>query len=151
MKNLKKIYIISFCIIVLLTITGCKKKKISIEEFNKKMTNDGYTIKDLGEEEKIKKSSLAVDSDNQYEIYFYEFNNFDDAKSIFYDIKDSVSKLAVKGSTSGIIERKKYLKYVLTNNDYYYVISTIDNTLVFGVTNVDNKNNLKNIIKKIGY
>lgn len=153
MNRFKKVFLATLCFTIIVLITGCGKKKISIDKFNKKMTNEGFTISDIGskEEDGVKKSNMAVDSNNVSAIIYYEFDKFENAKKLFNSAKEKISKLAVKGATSGTINRKKYLKYVLTNNDYYYVLSTIDNTMIYGVTKVENKNELKNLIKSLGY
>ena len=141
MNILKKSIGISICFLMMFLITGCDKKKISIEKFNSEMEKRNYTVIDTGavDEMGITKSSQATDENNKFYFEFYEFDNFEKSKYAYHKVKLDISSLAVKGSTSGVIERKKYLKYVLTNNDYYYVISNIDNTLLVAYTEVDIK------------
>ncbi len=153
MKTMKKIFTCTFCLMIVFLITGCGKKKISVEKFNSDMEKKNYTIINAGENEELglTKSSIAKDEDNKYIIEFYQFDSFERSKYMYHKTKLEISSLAVKGSTSGEISRKKYLKYVLTNNDYYYVVSNVDNTLLIAYTKVENKSELKEIIKKIGY
>ena len=155
MKCLKRIFTIIICFVMISFVTGCSKKKISIEKFNEIMKEKGYKISDDikldNEEETVKKYSIVNDPDNKYMIQFYQFDSHEDAKLVYHKMRLELYSIPVKGSTSGSIERKKYYKFVLTNDDKYYIVSVIDNTLLFAYTKVENKNELKNFVKKIGY
>lgn len=153
MKGLKKVFTLSFCFMIIILLVGCSKKKISTEKFRKTLEKDNFVVTDIVKSEKngVLNFSQANDKDNKYQIEFYQFDNNENAKLAFHNLRLDLYSIAVKGSTSGSIERKNYLKFVLTNDDKYYSLSLIDNTLIFAYTSLDNKSELKNIVKKLGY
>lgn len=154
MKLLKKVFIGLFCMIFIFSLVGCgKKKKISPETFKSKMEEKNVTINEPQntDSEEVVKYLFARENDSMYSIEFYEFTNSKAAQTSFDELKSELMSLAVKGSVSSNFKSDTRSKYMLTNNDNYYVASVIDNTLLFAVSPVEYKNDLKKIIKELGY
>lgn len=158
---------IAICIIVfilLLVLGGVfliknvlnqEKNSITAEEFKSVMENKGYIIINAKEQfdgfNYIQDVYIAMSDDGEYQIEFYKMSDKEDA-TMFYEHNKSVfesSKSSSSAQTNN--DMKNYSKYTLQSNNKYMVISRIEDTVVY--VNVDSKykDNIKDILKEIGY
>ena len=149
-----------FKMLILLTVsvllTGCglkEKEPIDDEIFNKIMTNEGFKVVDV--EQQFEQYGYFEDSyvatNNNYQIEFYELEN--DRYAIeFYNTNKNIFENQ-KGGTyvDSHIDLDKVNKYTLTTDKEYKVISRIEDTVVY--LNVDKKykEEVNNILGKLGY
>lgn len=149
----KKIILFSMFFIVLMILTGCgSKKAITTKEFINITENNGYVIvdaKDQFDYDYIKEATIAKEDD--YQLEFYVLDNISNAngmfehnKSIFESYKDGIS-----AETSTNIGN--YSTYSLQSGGYYMYLSRVDNTLLYIRVKGIYKDNVKNIVDKIGY
>lgn len=132
-----------------------EKNSITVEEFKSAMKNKGYIIIDVREQfasyDYIKDAYIAMTDNGEYQIEFYKMSDKENAV-MFYEHNKSVfesSKSSSSAQTNN--DMKNYSKYTLQSNNKYMVISRIEDTVVY--VNVDSKykDNIKDILKEIGY
>lgn len=151
------IFIISIVAIIGVILTNYNKEKTSItsEEFKQIMENKEFFMIDATsqntENEYIQKVYNAVESENRYQIEFYEYTDSDIANRFY---KNMYSKLeSGKGNSYSRtnISLKNYAKYMLTSNGRYTILSRVNNTIMYVSVSDEYKNEVKEIIEELGY
>ena len=157
--NKKTIFII-LGVILALVIVGFiffnkTKTPISEENFINSMETKGYIITDVKDQfanvDEIDKAYIATSSDSSYQIEFYiladessAISMFNRNKQIFEDSKSNVS-----GETS--VTKKNSAKFTLSTNNMLKVVSRIDNTLIYLDVDKDKSDEIKPLLKELGY
>lgn len=142
---MKKIIIIC---LLLLTI-GCSKKSIDSNKFKSIMRDNNYYVistKDQFSLYNYIEIALLARKDS-INIEYYQMSDIDNTKA-FYDYNKDVID-AYKTKYDEYEEFKN--KYVLSTDEAYKIISCIDNTCIYVDTDIKNKAEVNNIIKKLGY
>lgn len=156
MKKIKNIISLIICFIAVLTVTGCKdKKSITADEFKNTMESNDYTVQEatdqFSEYDYVEKVYIALISDSSYQIEFYQLSD-DDYATSFYNNNKSIfeeSKSSKNSETS--VSMANYSKYTLETNGKYKVISRINNTAIYLNVDAEYKEDVKSILKKLGY
>ena len=151
------VIVIAVIVTVVLVFVKLNKNKdaLTVDEFNKKMTNKGFSIVDVtsqyAEYDYIKKGSVAYNEKEDYQIEFYKLEDKAGAEK-FFNINKTIFEYS-KGSTStqNSVTGKNYSKYELTSDGRYMVISIIDDTAVYVDVDTENKSDVKDILKDLGY
>lgn len=152
MKRIIKI-IIAFNL--LLFLTACSnKEKIDSAKFKDVMTSKGYNVVDVTEKTDSDAATsvlIAMSKDNTYQVEFFELVNEETAINT-YNINKS-NFLENKSSKYSQTEKdvKNYSKYTLTSSGKYMVVSRIENTLVYANVTDDKKDEIKSVLKELGY
>lgn len=155
MKKLKYLLLPLFIVSILL-ITGCKDKTaISAEEFKTKMEEKQYSVDDLTnifvDSVNVEKVYIATSSDTNHQIAFYQFSDTSIATNFYEQNKTNYESNKKSASSNTSVELKNYSKYTLKTNDEYKVLSRIDNTVIMLEVNSKYENDVKNILKELGY
>ena len=149
----KKILFLGLFLVSIFMITGCgNKKAVSTREFINITEQDGLTtvdVKDQFSDESVVEATIAYNDD--YKLEFYILNSEASAKSMF-----SYNKNIFESRKSGI---SKYAStdignsstYMLQSGGYYMYLSRIDNTLLYVSVSEQYKDNVKEVIKDLGY
>ena len=157
--NKKTIFII-LGVILALVIVGFiffnkTKTPISEENFIKSTETKGQIRTDVKDQfanvDEIDKAYIATSSDSSYQIEFYiladessAISMFNRNKQIFEDSKSNVS-----GETS--VTMKNSAKFTLNTNNMLKVVSRIDNTLIYLDVDKDKSDEIKTLLKELGY
>ncbi len=153
----KKLLLIITCIFTLLFVTGCgTKEAITTEKFNKIAEEEELIItdaKDQFEDKTYVKDASIASNVAGWQIEFYTFEDEDSAKEMYASNKSNFeeTKEDSKANAETNIEGKNYQKYTLSANDYYMHICRVDNTVIYLKVPDKYKDDVKNIIKKLGY
>ena len=144
-------------VVMLFVSTACSlnKESIDYQEFNNIMTNNGFNVVNVEEQfqeyEYFEESYVALDANGNYQIEFYELEDESYAIS-FYNNNKSIfeeeSSIVTFQSNTNLTNSNKF---VLVTDTEYKVISRIDDTVIY--LNVDKKykEEVTNILKKLGY
>ena len=153
----RKVLVLLTLVISLAVLTGCNNKKSAITstKFTDVMINDGYNVVDVknqfNEYDQIKEAYVALSENEDYQIEFYVLENDDEAISFYENNKQIFEESKVGVSTYKNFDLNNTNKYILTTDGKYKLLSRIDNTMIY--LNVDEKykENVVNVLKKIGY
>lgn len=156
MMKLKNIFILIISIFCVITITGCQNKKaLSIDEFRIKMKNLGYVLQDAKKQftkyDYVKEAYIAAESNYNYQIEFYILEDIEYAKKFYENNKLIFEKSKDGVSTHTSINVNNYAKFILETNGKYKLVSRIDNTVIFVNSDLKYKNNINEVLKKLGY
>lgn len=150
MKKALTMFLAVFCLIGL---TACgKKEAVSLEKFNALMEEEGYTIADATGQvapEQITAISLAMN--DYYQIEFYVFTDADAAASTYVHNQNIFEGYKSGGYVDVYKNIGNYNYYALTSNGVYYLISRIDNTMIYVVADAGKSSEVNAVVKKIGY
>ena len=144
------------CLMLLVFTTACgKKTAITSSDFKEKMESKGYTVEDatsqFSDYDYVKQVYIALNSDSEYQIEFYELSDNDNASSFFNNNRSTFeqSKSSSSSETSSSVGNTS--KYTLTTNDKFKLLSRIDNTVIYLDVSEEYKSEVKDIIKELGY
>lgn len=140
--------------VILLICTSCavSKTPVTCEVFKEKMENQGYEIYEITdqyEEGLFDSAQIALKDD--YKVEFYVLPTNDDAVYMYNVNKSDFEALKGSKSSNSYVEVGNYGFYELTTNDGYYALSRVENTLIFIKTDRENKDEMKSVLKNLGY
>lgn len=149
--------VLIFCIIVFLLFSFVIKGKtpMTANEFKTFMQENGFTVSDVTSQyskyDYVKQIYVAVANNSSYQIEFYEISDNKYAR-MFYNNNKTIIESS-KGSISSHvnINMGNYSKYALSSDNKYKVIARIDNTVIYLNVDSDNKDEVKELLKEIGY
>jgi len=141
-------------ILMILLCTSCATSKtpVTSEAFKEIMEDEGYDIYEITdqyEEGQFDSAQIAMKDD--YKVEFYVLPTDDAAISMYNINKSDFENLKGSNSANKYVEVGNYGFYELTTGDGYYALSRVDNTLVFIKTDKENKDEMKKVLKNLGY
>jgi predicted Holliday junction resolvase-like endonuclease len=141
-------------------INGINKKSISAETFRNFIERENFDINDSKEavsEEELSKASVKQAyltkniEDKEYRINFFEFKDENSEQYMYYDAINTIRNESNWNMTETIEKSMKHAKYAAVTNGNYIVVSRIDNTLIWATIDVNKKQELIELLNKIGY
>lgn len=156
MKKFKTLGLL-ILIILLITLTACStsKKQLSVNEFKDLMRENSYYVvnskEQFNEYDYIEDSYIAIDSDKTYQIEFYKLSDIDNSIAFYNYNKDIFEASNVSNSKYTDVNSSHSSKYTLTTEDSYKVLSRINDTVVYVNVDIKYKDEVKSILKKMGY
>lgn len=157
MKNILKIGVI--LLVTSLFVTGCgNKKSLTAEEFKNKMEKEKYIItdatnqfKDIEEAKYLKKVYIASDKDYKYQVEFYEFDTKSNATNFLEHNKNLFENEKEGASSYTEVNLFNYNRYTLNTGNKYFVLSRIDNTVVYVNNDSQYKEQINALLKIVNY
>ena len=151
-KRFLSITMVSIALLFLLT--GCGNKTVkTTEEFRQIAQAHDYTVADVSGQyadyEHIIEATVAKKDD--YQIDFYVIDGVENATILFNNNKQIFENS--KGSSSSKVTSNigNYSSYALNSNGKYNYICRVENTLVYINVDEEYKDEVKAIIKELGY
>lgn len=137
--NKNKVLIIT--IIVILLIIGIiimiafgKSKVITIEEFEQKAKEQGFTIGEIDnvvtQSKPVTATKLAMSSDNKYFIEMYVLENEDATKDLYNEKKQRFEERKQDGDTAKETSKKNLETYTLKSNGDCMYVKRIENVII---------------------
>lgn len=126
------------------------KEKINSEQF-KNLFNDEFTIvdvKDKMETEYILSALIAIKNDNSYQIEFLEFEEEFDAETTY---ESNYNELLKEDNNIKEKEEYNYSKFSYMDDEYYYLVSRISNTLIYVKAPVSYNEEINSILENTNY
>lgn len=152
---MRKFKIIGLLVLVLGLCACSKREAIDEDEFQKIMAEENFTVVNVEEQFEefgyFEEAYVALEKDGNYQLEFYELENEDYTIS-FYNHNKELFEESKSGTVSETyINLANYNKYTLTVGDYYKVISRIDDTVIYLNVDKQYKDEVNNILEKLGY
>ena len=148
MKKVLKVLTVFMAVIL---VTGCgsnKKDKLSSEEFYNRI-NDSYKLTDITSKIDFVQKAYAYEKDGVL-IYFYEGNRTFDMGNIYIDEVQNVSGQMMDKKDS-IDKGENYSSITIYNDEEYYRIAYVDNTLLYAKGPKANQYMIDEVFNKTGY
>ena len=99
----------------------------------------------------IEKAYIALEEDYDYKIEFYKLDEEEDAIDFYKLNKEKFESQKGSGSAESTVNIGNNSKYTLTTNGEYKVISRIENTAIYLDVDKKYKDEVKEILKELGY
>lgn len=149
------IFAIALIVVGGILIFAPNKVALSTDDFKTKLEEKGYIVEDasyqLSDSDDIKEMYIATSENGEYKLEFYVFENLDYAK-MFYKVNKKASEDFIDSSYSqSSISLKNYSKYSLSSSGKYKVISRVDNTVIYLNVINEYKDEVKELLKELGY
>lgn len=158
MRTLQKITAGALILTMLISAASCslfeKKDSISADDFTKAMEDKDLTVEDatdqFEDEDAVLKCLLA--STDDYQIEFYILRNGDQAMIAYNNGKEGFEEsFSGTGSSHSEVKISNYSKFTMTTGEGYYVLSRIDNTLIYVEADKEYKDEIKDLLESVGY
>ena len=153
MTQNKGIFIGISIIISVLLVVGCTNHKaLDKDSFKREFGAIGYTVNNTCEKDYDSKEFLcATKNDVPFKVYFYEFENDNEAETIYEKYKSNISNFITTTSENKETKGSYFVKTVAISEDEYIVISKLKNTLIFIAGTKDYSNEINKILENIHY
>lgn len=153
MKKLKVLMLM--VLVVLLSACGTKREAIDEDKFISIMTNEGFNIVNVEEQFAeygyFEEAYVALEGSGNYQIEFYELEDASYAVS-FYNTNKEIFEASKTGSSIYTnVDLTDTNKYTLTTETEYKVLSRIEETVIYLNVDKEYKEEVTNILKKLGY
>ncbi len=147
---MKKIIKILMFLFIIVALSGCGSKKVlKPSDVQNKLSSLDFSINDITnymEDKNIK--SVITANNGKYQIEFFTFNSKKNAKEAYNtNVKSFLANKNVKKEKN----EDNYDKFTQELSDTYNVVIRLDNTLLYSSINLEYKNDLNKIIKKLNY
>lgn len=147
---MKKIIKILMFLFIIVALSGCGSKKVlKPSDVQNKLSSLGFSINDITnymEDKNIK--SVITANNGKYQIEFFTFNSKKNAKEAYNtNVKSFLANKNVKKEKN----EDNYDKFTQELSDTYNVVIRLDNTLLYSSINLEYKNDLNKVIKKLNY
>jgi len=153
---MKQIKIFGLLVLVLLlTACGANKEAIDEDDFISIMTDMKFKIVNVEEQfnqyKYFEEAIVAIQENNNYQIEFYELENDGYAKSFYETNKEIFEQSKTDTSIKTNVDLTDSSKYTLTTDKEYKVLSRIEDTVIYLNVSKTYKDEVNNILKKLGY
>lgn len=130
-----------------------EKNSITTSSFYNNMSQKGYYVEDASYQyadyDYVKQIYVAANED--YQIEFYELIDDSYAMRFYNNNKTIFEESQGNGSAETSVGLKNYSKYTLSSNGRYMVVSRIDNTVIYVDADDQYRDDIKNVLKELGY
>ncbi len=156
MKQFKKGFTLVAVLAGMLLLTGCSKKNpVTAEDFEDVMEENGYTVMDVTERyesyEEIENVLLAVNSDGSYQIEFYVLSEEKWAVNMYEENAEKFENQKTSIAVESSVNIGNHSRYNLVSGGSYMLVSRIDNTLLYVEADGSKADEIKAVLKEIGY
>ena len=153
MKKYLKYLLLLVCI---LPLTGClKKDPIDVEKFSKELEGRGFSIETITDTTNapagLRTAYVASKSGVNYKVELYVFDNKENATTTFENQKDDLSNKNSEKKAYAEVNGLNYSTYALDNDSGYYHMVRVDEKIIYAYGSADDKSDMKDIIKALGY
>lgn len=156
MKIQKKVIVFSMIFILsLFVFTACDTSKTALtaEQFSEQISQLEYETADVTEqfskEETVESVTLAINEN--YQIEFFVFSSNDISVSSFETNKADFEAIKTNSSSYKSISGNNYIYYYRTTDDQFCLVSQVENTMIYVLTNKEYAKEIKETVKNLGY
>ena len=152
---MKKVFLIIISVLCIFCLTGCGKKKVSVEEFLSVTGKYGYIPSDVTSEAQKGNpkivQSISLVSNNGIEIQFHVLEDMNSTLNKYTVTQRNVESYRIEGYLFSTDATTNYESYALNTKDNYYYVSRVDETLLYIKGNYKDKDEIVKFIEEIGY
>lgn len=163
MKKGTPILIVALIIFLALTVGGIflafkiasSKTTLTQDQFISKLENKGFLANDDSEQfmqyDYITSVAVASPSDLSYQIQFFTFLDESYAQKFYETNKTTFSSLASSDSPRVRTSGTGFDKFTVTTSNEFMEVSRIQNTCIYLKVDKAYKDDVKNVLKSLGY
>ena len=141
-------------VVIVFLVLGKGKESITASEFYDEMNDEGLMVIDVTDQYAsygIDEAYIAVESNQEYQIEFYELSSVSKAENMFETNKEYFEDRAGSKRVTSSYGFSNYDIYSLTSNGDFMYLCRIDNTLLYIDVDDSYKDEVKEIIDELDY
>lgn len=141
-------------VVIVFLVLGKGKESITASEFYDEMNDEGLMVIDVTDQYAsygIDEAYIAVESNQEYQIEFYELSSVSKAENMFETNKEYFEDRAGSKRVTSSYGFGNYDIYSLTSNGDFMYLCRIDNTLLYIDVDDSYKDEVKEIIDELDY
>ena len=152
---MKKKLLFTITLLITLFLTGCTTKdSLDSTSFKKIMEKKNFVVVEqtsevITENPSVEISYYAETQDKRYALEYYSFNGEVSAQAFY--AKNQVVLGATGSQATTEVNVGNYSKYTMIHNGKFTAISRVSNTVVYVNANKDYAEEIKMLLKDIGY
>ena len=124
---------------------------LSAEEFTARMEEAGYAVEDHPVQPLVRfEEHLLVETDT-FRVEFYVFSTEAYARAEFSGLRSLAEAQRGNSTTTGNISASNFNRFTQNSSGVYFVISRVENTIVWARTDSENRTDLNDLIRTLGY
>ncbi len=151
----KRVLLIAMCLVVLIGLTGCSKTALTTDKFKSVLEGKKFEITDTykqHEDEGNYKEATLAKSESGYEMEFVVLDNEGRAENVFSTKRGEFENLRSNTvSSQSEVNMGNYNSYSCHSNGLYMYVIRVDNTVLYLKVDDKYKDEVKSIIKELGY
>lgn len=149
---MKRVLSLTVCVLLLsVLLMGCSPKTVlSGTDFQTKMEKKGFTVQDVTASTPGIGKTVMVAYNTAFQVEYFELSNQSDAKGVFENNKSLVSNQISNKSTTST-SASNYETFTLTGDGKFFMLTRVDNTVLYCLTTSGNKDAVKEIFEHLGY
>ena len=149
---MKRVLSLTLCVLLLsVLLMGCSPKTVlSAADFQTKMEKKGFTVQDVTATTPGIGKSVMIAYNTSFQVEYFELSSQSDAKGVFENNKTIVSNQVSSKSTTSTTA-SNYDTFTLTGDGQFFMLTRVDNTVLYCLTSSDNKDEVKEIFEYLGY
>lgn len=156
MKKIIAAALLAVMLCSLLCLTGCSRKTaLTVDAFYNLMEENGYEAAYITDQyteyDQLTGVCVAMQIYGEYQIEFYETDTDDTAKNLYANnqriLEDNTSIAYSRTVVNGVNSNA----FKMTSNGQYYVLSRIDNTMIYIEAPEECKGEINGVLKTLGY
>jgi len=153
MKKIKVLMFLITSLVVLTFLTGCTNKTpITGDEFKVSMEENGYTIYETDDFSNIDSIlGVYIAKKNDSQIEFYQMDSVDYAKDFYENNEGILETMTGSASFNSKINMANYSKCTFLYDDEYYIVSRIEDSVIYVSGTSDDKDEINKILEDLGY
>lgn len=150
----KVLNLVLVIVIICICFVGCKVKKTpqTPESFTTIMEYNGFRVSDATEnvdtDTPITNALIATNDD--FKIQFYQFKDAEAGRVMIEYIEEGFNQISINFSVVKVNE-PDYGYYAFADETKFYMVTHLDNTLLYCVTDKEYEDDVVRIIEKLGY
>jgi len=150
-----KIFIALVSVVMLMCmLCGCSAKTaIDAETFTKTMEAENYTVTDVTSDTETNglATSVLIAANDNYQIEFYVLTDNDTGESVFYNNQNLFDDEHPTKTMSSEVSSGNYNYYAFNADGNFHMIARVDNTMLWCEADKAYKEEIVDLVKKLGY
>ena len=143
-------------LVCILPLTGClKKDAIDVEKFTTEMEGRGFNVDTVTTANNapvgMRVAYVATKSGLDYKVELYTFDGESNAKTAFNNQQTTLTNTKGGNYTETNISGLNYNTYTLNNSSNYFYMVRVEDKLIYGYGPSSDKDDIKDIMKALGY
>lgn len=153
MKRLSvKFLCLALSLLMVLCAAGCSEKKpLSSEEFRERCEDIGFTVTRGQTEEDIGITTLMAAKYSGFVLNYAELESSDRAGKVFDEIVEVYEKNNSSSTMKLTVNYGAHSYYHFTSGNSFYLVSRVENTLIYCTAEKAQKDSVIDVVKKLGY
>lgn len=149
---MKRLFALVLILVLVLSFAGCSKKTaLTLDTFQEIMEDADFEVVDVTDTTETNgiNTTILVAMNDDFQIEFYQFEDEKTAEAVYANNLDTVEKK--ERSSHVTVNLPGFNKHEQASDSDFYYLAHIGSTMIYCHTDKDNKSDVLEIVKMLGY